>query len=353
MNKMLFVLSLIFIFSCVKENNIIPTSHELKIKGADLSFLPMIESKNLVFYDHHEQPNNVLSILKNAGLNTVRVRIWHNPIDEHSGLNEVKQFSQRIHQAQIKLWLCIHYSDTWADPGHQEMPVAWQGLPFNILKDSVFNYTKKIILQTQPEYVQIGNEINSGILFPFGNLSSNESQFKELLNEGIRAVRTFSPQTKIILHFAGHTNAQWFFNKMTSLDYDIIGLSYYPIWHGKDLNALKNNIEILSNSYNKEVVIAETAYPFTLTWNDWTNNIVGMENQLINTFPASEIGQKEFLTQLKNNLMLNEKAIGFCYWGAEYVSFNGPTATDGSPWENQALFNFNNKEVLATDLFRN
>lgn len=348
MYRIQYLLLLILVSGCGDSNTPTPTPPDsLVIKACDLSSLPEIESKNITFYNASHQIDNMLNILKSNGMNTVRIRLWHTPVNAHSGFEEVKQLAQRIHQNGLKVWLTVHYSDTWADPSHQTTPVAWQALSYSILKDSVYQYTKKIVLQMQPEYIQIGNEINPGMLFPNGNLNSHETQFKELLASGISAVRTYAPQAKIMLHYAGHSDASTFFSKMSGLDYDIIGLSYYPIWHGKDLTELQNNINSLISTHNKDLVIAETAYPFTLEWNDCTNNIVGLESQLISSFPATPQGQKEYLQQINDLLLTNDRCLGFSYWGAELISYNGSTATDGSPWENQALFDFNNQVVIA------
>ena len=109
----------------------------------------------------------------------------------------------------------------------------------------------------------------------------------------------------------------------------------------------------LSQTYGKEIVIAETAYPFTLEWNDWTNNIVGLEEQLIlPDYPATEQGQRNFISAIKDISKETEKGIGFCYWGAELISWKGNQATDASPWENQAVFNFQNKALPVLEVFK-
>lgn len=350
MYRFYFLLIVTLFLSCNKENST-PTEESLDIKGCDLSFLPALEQRNITFYNSAGNAQNMLDILKSKGMNTVRVRIWHNPSDQNSSFAQVESFAHIIKQKGLKLWLTVHYSDTWADPSQQQTPAAWQSLTFPTLKDSVYQYTKKIVEKLQPDYIQIGNEINSGMLFPHGNIQTQETQFKELLTSGIQAVRTYKPNCKIILHYAGHDTAGWFFEKVKTLDFDIIGLSYYPIWHGKDLQQLKSNINMLTSQYHKKLVIAETAYPFTMGWDDWTNNIVGLESQIIPSIPPTQEGQKEFMMQLNNLLLENSECLGYCYWGGELVAFDGVNSTNGSPWENQALFDFNNKVVVATSVF--
>ena len=267
------------------------------LSAVDISSYPEISSVNPIFYDLEGNQKDMLMILKENGVNTIRLRLWVNPNNEHSGFEEVKQFSQIVKALGFKTWITLHYSDSWADPGNQETPAQWQGLRFYDLKDSVYAYTQKVIAEIKPNYIQIGNEINAGLLHPYGNISTNYESFIDIINEACAAVRDNSDSCKIILHFAGIENSEWFFNQLTTVDYDIIGLSYYPIWHGKSLKNLKTTMQNLSVSNNKQIVIAETAYPFTLEWNDLTNNIVGLDEQLIlPEYPATPVGQRKFIS---------------------------------------------------------
>lgn len=361
--RYLFVLLAVFFISCSgsgdNDDPVIPPvitppteTPTPFISAADLSFLPMLDSKNIQFYNEKGEYIQMLSFLKSKGLNTVRIRIWNHPENVHSSFEEVKQFSEKVKAAGLKVWITVHYSDTWADPGSQTPPKKWQNISYAALKDSVKVYTTKIMTEIDPEYIQIGNEINSGFLFPYGKISDNETQFIELLSEGIKAVRANSSTSKIMIHFAGMNNSDWFYNKVKNLDYDIIGLSYYPIWHGKSLSNVSTTLTSLSEKYQKDILIAETAYPFTLGWNDWTNNIVGEDNQLIlPDFPATASGQQNFLNNIKTIVSQTNKGIGFCYWGGEWVAFDGPESKNGSSWENQALFNFENIALQVVDEF--
>lgn len=324
------------------------------ISAVDISSYPEISESNAVFYDLNGNQKDFLSILKENSVNTVRLRLWVNPTTIHSGFNEVKQFSTTLKSQGFKVWITLHYSDTWADPGQQVTPAQWQSLSFTELKDQVYDYTKTVIDEIAPEYIQIGNEINSGFLHPQGNINANFQQFRELLASGIAAVRENSSTTQIILHYAGLSGASSFFNQLNSLDYDIIGVSYYPIWHGKELSTVSSTLQILSSVLNKPVLIAETAYPFTLDWNDWTNNIIGLEDQIIlPEYPATEEGQQNFIRQINSIVRGVENGIGFCYWGAELIAWKGNQATDASPWENQALFDFENNALPVLEEFSN
>lgn len=324
------------------------------IRAVDISSYPELKVANTVFYDSDGVPKDFIAILESKGVNTVRLRLWANPDNGHSGLSEVKVFSEELKNKGFKIWLTLHYSDTWADPGRQELPKLWQDISYTALKDSVYGHTKKVVAQVRPDYIQIGNEINSGFLHPYGHIDDMDN-FKELLQKGILAVRENSSNTQIIIHYAGTEGSNWFFGNLAQLDYDIIGLSYYPIWHGKSLPDLKSSMANLSRTYGKEIIIAETAYPFTLDWNDQTNNIVGLENQLIlPDFPASEKGQRDFVKSIikLTHEIPDNKGIGFCYWGAELISWKEPQATNGSSWENQALFSFENRAMPALEEFK-
>lgn len=350
---LLLLLTVLLLISCSKSDDTStplpnvggnPTEEPFFIKGADASSIPQIRQSGITMLNANGQPEDMLTTLKNAGVNTIRIRLWHNPADNHSSFEEVKAFAAEVKNNNMRVWLTVHYSDTWADPGHQDKPAQWQSVNYAQLLQEVYNYTEKIVTEIQPEYIQIGNEINGGFLWEEGR-STNPQQFTALLNQGITAVRDNSSTCKIILHYAGHEGAASFYNNVQNLDYDIIGLSYYPIWHEKNLTALQNNMAALANQYNKDVVIAETSYPFTLEWNDYTNNIIGSTNQLLTQYPPTPTGQQQYLNQIKQMTKQAPNGIGFCYWGAELVAFNGPTSEDGSATENLAFWDFNNKAL--------
>ena len=323
------------------------------ISAVDISRYPEIAGSNPTFYDLDGNQNEFLAILKDNGINTIRLRLWVSPYNEHSGFNEVLLFSRTLKSYGFKTWLTLHYSDTWADPGHQEIPLRWQDISFTALKDSVYSYTKEVTDQLKPDYIQIGNEINSGLLHPYGHIIDSFQRFKELVTMGITAVRAGSTDAKIMLHFAGIEASDWFFDQVNGLDYDIIALSYYPLWHGKSLESLETAMQYLGKTYGKKVVIAETAYPFTLDWNDWTDNIVGLEEQLIlPRYPATNDGQRQFIRQIKTITQKVENGIGFCYWGAELIAWKGNQSVDASPWENQALFDFRNMALPVLREFK-
>ncbi len=305
MKNLLFLLMFISLFiSCQDDtvNEISENQHTSSIiSGVDISDYPKVSSYNPTFYDENNNEISFINSLIQNGVNTIRLRLWVNPVDESSSLDEVKEFSNELKSLGFKIWVTPHFSDTWAHPGQQQTPSDWSSLSFEELKNQVYTYTSQIMSEINPDYIQIGNEINTGILFPHGRIADNQDQFVELVNEGVNAVRNSSTNAKIILHCAGFESSNWFFNIVNQVDYDIIGISYYPWWHGKSLDDLQNQLSSLSINFEKEILIAETSYPFTLGWNDWTNNNVGLEEQLIlPEYPASPQGQKDFIRDIKN-----------------------------------------------------
>lgn len=327
-----------------------PITVKSLIKAADVSYLPLIESEGTI-YKYRNQAQDPLLTLQKAGCNTVRIRLWKNPADVHSGLDEVRALSIRAKQMGFKIWLTVHYSDTWADPGQQTKPAEWANLSFTDLKTAVAAYTATVLDEIHPDIYQVGNETNDGFLFPQGKLSTSESQYLQLVQSAVTVIRNQAPATKIMLHYAGISGAEWYFNKVHNIDYDYIGLSYYPVWHGQNMALLQSTMNTLSQVHNKKVLIAETAYAFTLGWNDWTNNIVGLNNQLIPAYPATQAGQKNFLKAIRVMLENSQNGIGFSYWGGEWVAFRGTQSTNGSPFENQALWDFSLNAVQAMDVY--
>jgi arabinogalactan endo-1,4-beta-galactosidase len=347
------LLLLIFLLSCTKSEQENPTPKDDFIRAADVSILPTIEKTNTIFYNQNNQAENPLLTLKNAGCNTIRIRLWKNPASGASNFEEVKTFSDRVKQMGFKVWLTVHFSDTWADPGAQIVPAEWQNLSFDNLKVQLTAYTNLIMTQMKPDIFQLGNEINNGLIHPFGNIDSNYGQFLQILQTISSAVRQNSTQTKIMIHYAGIGNdATIFFNKTKTIDFDYIGLSYYPQWHGKNLNEVTSTINNLGQTFSKQVIIAETAYPFTLGYNDFTNNVLGLQSQIIPIYSASPNGQQDFLMQLKLNIKQSPFGKGFCYWEPCWTAFLGPTSTNGSPWENLALWDFNNKALNGISIYK-
>ena len=243
-----------------------------KVLGADISFLPQLEDRGMKFSDKGVQ-KDAIRILKEHGFNYVRLRIFNNPSADSGyspgkgfcDLEHTKQMAKRIKAAGLKLLLDFHYSDTWADPGKQYKPSAWKGLSFPVLKDSVYEFTKKVVSElknqgTAPDMVQIGNEINHGLIWPEGQVKHLDS-LAELVKAGTNAVLKVEPSAIILLHIAlGGQNDEsvFFLENMLSrgVYFDVIGESYYPKWHGT-LDDLRNNLSDLARRYGKDIVVVE------------------------------------------------------------------------------------------------
>lgn len=244
-----------------------------KMLGADISFLPQVEDRGMKFSDNGVEKDAIL-ILKDHGFNYVRLRIFNDPARDSGGyspkkgfcdLDHTKQMAKRVKAAGMKLLLDFHYSDTWADPGKQYKPAAWRNLSFDELKKALYDYTKKVMQElkdqgTTPDMVQIGNEINHGIVWPEGNVSNLDS-LAQLLNAGIAAVKSVDPSVIIMLHVAlGGQNDEsvFFIDNMIArgVQFDVIGESYYPKWHGT-LDDLRDNLNDLVRRYNKDVIVVE------------------------------------------------------------------------------------------------
>jgi beta-galactosidase len=226
------------------------------------------------FYNTQGQVSDALDILKENGFNYIRLRIFHDPKSDSAAysplygfcdLENTLKMAKRVKKSGMKFLLDFHYSDTWADPQKQFTPRAWSSLDYATLKDSVFRYTLNVMRAlknqgTEPDMVQIGNEINHGILWPDGAINNLDS-LAGLLYAGIKASKEVNPSVLVMLHIAlGGQNeeSRFFLDQMAlrKVPFDILGLSYYPKWHGSPSD-LRNNIRDLSRRYSKPIIIAE------------------------------------------------------------------------------------------------
>ena len=240
--------------------------------GADISSLPQIEAQGRRFFENGKETDPV-RILADNGLNAVRLRIFVNPEnaggyspgEDYCGLEQTLAMAARVKKYGMKLLIDFHYSDYWADPSQQNKPLAWKNLDFSLLKDSVKSYTHRVIKAlgdqgTLPDIVQTGNEINHGMLWPDGNISSPDS-LAQLIKAAVDGVKSVDPSIKIMMHLAlGGQNAEaryWLDNMISrGVSFDIIGLSYYPQWHGT-LNDLMSNLTDLAQRYGKKLDVVE------------------------------------------------------------------------------------------------
>jgi len=323
-----------------------------------MSYLDELEAVGARFYDNGVQ-KNAMAILKDHGMNMVRLRIWHTPDNGRDGLPATLLMAKRIQSAGMEFMLDFHYSDYWADPGKQYKPAAWEGLNFSVLRDSVRTYSADVIQAlvdqgTPPDIVQVGNEITTGMLWDEGRVggsfdtTSQWGRFTSLVKAGIEGVREAGGEDiQIMIHIdrgGSAAGVRWFFDNLTArnVEYDLIGLSYYPFWHG-DLGDLEAAMDVAVSRYEKPVMLVEIAYPWTLQWFDSQNNFVGSSSQLTPGFPATPQGQKAMIEAIVQRVLNlpNGMGIGVCYWSPELWALpQYPTA-----WENLAIFD-NHGEVL-------
>jgi arabinogalactan endo-1,4-beta-galactosidase len=351
------------------------------IKGVDLSYVNQVEDHGGQYRQENE-PADPFEVLSNKGANLTRVRLWHNPdwvkdiygasTPIYSGLVDVTKTIERAHQSGMAVLLDFHYSDTWADPGHQDVPSAWKNITnIEVLRDSVYNYTYNILKYLKdkdllPRMVQIGNETNPGMMTTgtpdgFPNLNVDDGHwaaFGQVVNAGIKAVRDMEIQSgqkiKVALHIADPKNLEWWMadviNKGKVTDFDIMGFSYYHLWHTTvSFDALPSLVSQLKSTYGKELMVMETAYPFTTGYNDNYGNVYSPETDPLEGFPYTIDGQKLFLSSLLQN-MADAGAMGVIYWEPAWITsgmkdFWGT----GSSWENCALFDFTGNVTEAAD----
>jgi beta-galactosidase len=247
-----------------------------KMLGADISFLPELEDRGMKFYDLDGKQKDAIRILSDHGMNYVRLRIFNDPARDSGyspkkgfcDLEHTLQMAKRVKAAGMKLLLDFHYSDYWADPQKQYMPLAWRGKSITELKQAVYDYTKMVIRAlkdqgTAPDMVQVGNEINHGMIWPHGSIGNLDS-LAQLIYAGIHGVKAVSPSTTIMIHIAlgGQNDECRFFLDnmiMRGIRFDVIGLSYYPKWHNT-LADLEYNLDDLSRRYNKDVIVVEYSH---------------------------------------------------------------------------------------------
>lgn len=348
------------------DNNNPPSEETIFYYGADLSYVNEMEDCGAIYKDKNDVIKDPFTIFKEAGTNLVRVRLWHNPTwTNYSNYDDVKKTIQRSKSQGMKVLFDFHYSDTWADPSKQEIPTAWLDQIDNTeaLGDLLYDYTYETLNNLAasnllPDIVQVGNEIN-GMILQQGELIGpiDWARNSSLINKGIKAVRDISEEKnkniEVMLHIAQPENGLWWFEQASQngiSDYDWIGLSYYPLWSDYTLNNVGTPISTLINTYNKRLMIVETAYPFTLTNNDAANNILN-EDALISGYPATQQGQLDYLNQLKT-VVENAGAEGIVYWEPAWVSTGCSTPWgQGSHWDNATLFDNDNKTTLGMQFY--
>ncbi|QGK77182.1 cellulase family glycosylhydrolase [Flavobacterium sp. SLB02] len=278
--------------------------------GADVGWLPQMEATGYKFYDADGSQKDCLQLLKDRGINTIRLRVWVNPNDDkasgHCSPLETVVMAVRAQKMGMRIMIDFHYSDSWADPGKQNKPAAWVKHSFPELLTDVYQHTYDVLKMLKkagvtPEWVQVGNEIPGGMLWPEGS-TDNFSQLAQLLDKGYEATKGIDPKIKVIVHLDEGNKSEkfrWFFDKATEnkVKYDVIGLSYYPYWIKTDYQStildLENNLKDMATRYNKEVMVVEVGGDFEQVQN--TKEMLEATIKAVKSVP-------------------NNKGLGVIYW---------------------------------------
>ncbi|MEO6948132.1 MAG: glycosyl hydrolase 53 family protein [Ginsengibacter sp.] len=330
----------LFTFSCKKNLKPNPepepptATEPFFAKGADVSWVTQMESEGIKFYNKNGTQQDLFQILKDEGMNSIRLRVWVNHPDGWGNTSDLVAKALRAKAAGMKILIDFHYSDTWADPGHQTKPAAWQNQTIIQLDSSVKAYTTGVLDTLNlngisPDWVQVGNETNDGMLWPEGRASVSMANFASLINAGYNAVKSVFPSSKVIVHISNGFDNSLFRRvfdglKSNGAKWDVIGMSLYPTASNRtQLNAqcLANMNDMVSR-YNKEVMVCE----------------VGMS-------ASDSLPCKNFISDLirKSKSVANNKCLGVFYWEPE--CYNN--------WESYPKGAFNNQgqPSVALDAF--
>lgn len=357
------------------------------IKGADVSMLAEVEKHGGTFFDEHGNPQDAMAILKENGFNYIRLRLWVDPKDADGkpyggGNNDLAttiELAKRAKANGMKFLLDYHYSDFWTDPARQNKPKAWASMNIDQLTEAVYQHTKTTMdafakAGVLPDMVQVGNEINGGMLWPEGkSWGQNGGEFDRLaglLNAGIKAVKEHGDQIKIMLHLAEGTKNDtfiWWFDEITKrkVPFDIIGLSYYIYWNGP-MNALQYNMDDISKRYDKDLIVVEAAYGYTTANCDNAENNFTSKEADDAGYPATVQGQANYLHDLLQVVtkVPEGRGKGVFYWEPAWLPTQGATwATkagmkynsddwkEGNARENQSLFDCQGKVLPSIKAF--
>ena len=334
------------------------------VKGMDLSTLLELEKCGAKYYVDGTE-TDILDIMKKYDVDTIRIRLWNDPWSESgesygAGENDLKTtlaIAKKVTDAGLGVLLNFHYSDFWADPGKQIKPKAWEGYSVEELEQAVYDFTAdtmKVFKENgiNTTMVQVGNEITNGFLWPDGHVK-NLAAMAGLLQAGIYAVKEECPEARIVLHLDFGTDAElyerWFDAiEPFDIDYDIIGMSYYPHWNG-GLNLLLDNMNRVSQKYGKDVMIAETSIGYTTDTLGCTGLVFTQELEKNTGYPATEAGQMQFLSDLFEIVrsVSGGHGIGVFYWEPAWLPI--PTCT----WANANGRAYMNDQVEAGNSMAN
>lgn len=327
----------------------IPVFHTLYSQsyaiGADLSFLKQAEDNGFAFKEDGKEKSG-LEIFKDHGYNWIRLRLFHTPSELPNSLEYTIALAKEAKQMGFKFLLDYHYSDTWADPGKQYLPKAWENISQKELVDSVFEYTKQTMIafreaNAYPDMVQVGNEICHGMLWPNGKLPKNWDNFAALLQAGINGVNASCGNNscpQIMIHIAKGGKKEftkYYFDKINSygIEFDVIGQSYYPWWHG-NLLQLRECLNFTAIKYKKDIIVVEAAYNFAPQ--EYNNKLA--------PYPETPEGQKEFLEEVNNVILAvpDNRGCGIFWW---------EPAAPGKGFSNRTYFDKDGNVMPVIEVF--
>ncbi len=364
------------------------------IRGVDISSILAVENAGVTFCNEYGRKQDIFRTLSEHGVNYIRVRVWNEPYDSRGNsygggncdLYTAAEIGRRAAKYGMKLLVDIQYSDFWADPEKQTRPKYWIQHDHETLKGEIYKYTAWV-LETISEaggnigMVQVGNETNC-----FFCGETDMYKICDLFASGDQAIRDFDRSVLIAHHFANPSTGSyaWYAQVMDecNLDYDVFATSYYPYWHGTTEN-LTTVLKEIADTYNKYVMVAETAYPYTSEDGDTFGNAVSEDSDsAVFRYDISVEGQAQCLTDVFQAVAnVGEKGIGVFYWEPAWLGVNGISweeqsslwkkygsgwATDyaaeydasvtgagGSSYDNQALFDFEGNSLKSLQVFRN
>ncbi len=356
------------------------------IMGVDISSIIEVEEAGGVFYNDSGQEQDVFEILKAHGVNYVRIRLWYDPYNEDGeafggGTNDTETgiaIAKRAARVGMRICLDFHYSDFWADPSKQKMPRAWEDLGKEELKQAIYDYTYETIKAfeeegVRPHMVQVGNEINNGMVYSKGKLSIyGFDDLAEYISSGINAVKAVSEDIKTVVHLAqgaSESSLKYFYNNIieNGVEFDVIGLSYYAYWHGK-MDQFQSTLEALDETYEQEIAVMEYAYGYTDYSNEYTSNIYSSDLEDNGGYDTSMQGQASYIRDVNAAVASIESGIGTFYWEPAWLGIDGTGwSSQGAyeyllaqndavgigtvSWANQALFSFSGKALPSLDVF--
>ena len=364
--------------------------------GIDASTQVEVDSKNPHYYYKGKEVDPWEFMFEHNGVKSMRLRLWIDPYDEDGhpyggGTVDFKKWiilAKRAQKVGYKILLDFHYSDFWCDPGKQLLPKSWRGLSVDDLANKVYEYTKKTLQDIQKEgievsYIQIGNEITNGMLWPLGKLSekvpgqtrSNYDNLALFLRSGVKGARETLPNAKLIIHLEKSYDVETheeFFNEIAKrgVDFDIIGLSYYPYWHGTFPMFFKN-VDNLKTKFAKPIWIVETGYGFTMEPyvqnGNYGDNLISenffKQDNVFKPFELTKEGQFDFITNLLK-LAKEHEIEAIYYWEPLWLKdipwatkegelYTGEThKPTNNEWANQCLFDYEGNATPGLDAYK-